>query len=101
MTTSAIARNAQTHGRDIFKTVHICNIQHVYNNALNYGYNSLFHIIFSIPVLYSSFVMAVLHSRCGHYIFTLWFLSIYLIFPRLISAAANWMSTILPHMVWP
>ena len=22
-------------------------------------------------------------------------------FPRLISAAADWMSTILPHMVWP
>jgi len=21
--------------------------------------------------------------------------------PRLISAAADWMSTILPHMVWP
>jgi len=27
-------------------------------------------------------------------------LSIYL-FPRLISAVAAWMSTILPHMVWP
>jgi len=24
-----------------------------------------------------------------------------LLFPRLISAAADWMSTILPHMVWP
>jgi len=22
-------------------------------------------------------------------------------FPRLISAAAHWMSTILPHMAWP
>jgi len=22
-------------------------------------------------------------------------------FPRLISAVANWMSTILPHMMWP
>ena len=29
------------------------------------------------------------------------FLSIFLFFPRLISAAAHWMSTILPHMVWP
>jgi len=39
----------------------------------------------------------------GHYIFALWFLllsSIYL-FPRLISAVADWMFTILPHMVWP
>jgi len=39
-------------------------------------------------------------SRCGHYIFALWFLSIFFI-PRLISAAADWMSTILPQMVWP
>jgi len=46
--------------------------------------------------------MAALRSRCGHYIFALWFLSIYLFFiPRLISATADWMSTILPHMVWP
>jgi len=39
----------------------------------------------------------------GHYIFDLWFLSsIYLsFFPRLILAAGDWMSTILPHMVWP
>jgi len=33
---------------------------------------------------------------CGFYL-----LSIYLFFPRLISAAADWMSTVLPHMVWP
>jgi len=45
--------------------------------------------------------MAALCNR-GHYIFALWFLSsIYLFFPRLISAAAGWMSTILWHMVWP
>jgi len=43
--------------------------------------------------------MAALCNRCGHYIFALWFL--YLFFPRLISAAAGWMSTILWHMVWP
>jgi len=46
--------------------------------------------------------MAALRSRCGHYIFALWFLlSIFFFFPRLISAAADRMSTILPHMVWP
>ena len=50
--------------------------------------------------------MAALRSRCGHYIFALWFLSsssfFYLFsFPRLISAAAEWMSTILRHMMWP
>jgi len=44
--------------------------------------------------------MAALRSRCGHYIFALWFLSsIYLLlFSRLISAVADWMSTILVHM---
>jgi len=46
-------------------------------------------------------VMAALRSRCGHYIFALWFLSSSFFIPRLISAAADWMSTILPHMVWP
>jgi len=67
-------------------------------------------------------IMAALHSRCGHYIFALWFLlSIYgrpmeqgrplhfcpvvsfflLFFPHLISAVGDWMSTILLHMVWP
>jgi len=47
--------------------------------------------------------MAALWNRAGHYIFMLWFLSIYLssFFPRLILAAAHWMSTILRHMVWP
>jgi len=45
-------------------------------------------------------VMASLHSRCGHYIFVLFplFCSF---FPCLISAVADWMSTTLPHMVWP
>jgi len=49
-------------------------------------------------------IMAALCNRADHYIFALWFLSsIYLssFFPRLISAAAGRMSTILWHMVWP
>ena len=50
------------------------------------------------------FVMAAVRSRCGHYIFALWFLlssSSFFFFPRLILAVEGWMSTILPHMVWP
>jgi len=43
--------------------------------------------------------MAALHSRCGHYISVQWFFLSF--FPRLISTAAEWMSTILWHMVWP
>jgi len=49
------------------------------------------------------FIMAALYNKAGHYIFAVWFLSFFLLsfFPCLISAAADWMSTILPHMVWP
>jgi len=49
-------------------------------------------------------IMTALCNRAGHYIFALWFLllSIYLsfFFPCLISAIADWMSAILPHMAW-
>jgi len=38
--------------------------------------------------------MAALCNRAGHYIFALWFLLLSF-FPRLISAVADWMSTIL------
>jgi len=42
--------------------------------------------------------MAALRSRGGHYILQLWFLSFFLLlscfFPRVISAVADWMSTI-------
>jgi len=53
---------------------------------------------------YLRIFMAALCNREGHYIFALWFLllSIYPSFFRhLISAVADWMSAILPHMVWP
>jgi len=48
-------------------------------------------------------VMATLRNKAGRYIFALRFLSFYLstFFPRLISAAVDWMSAILPHMMWP
>jgi len=48
-------------------------------------------------------VMATLCNRAGHYIFALWFLSIYLLssfFHCLISAVAEWMSTILWRTMW-
>jgi len=50
-------------------------------------------------------LMVALWNRADHYIFMLWFalssFFFFLFFPRLISAAADWMSAILPHMVWP
>ena len=63
------------------------------------------HIYFQFFFI-MSFVMAALCNRAGHYIFALWFIlsSLFLLssfFPRLISAVADWMSAILPHMVWP
>jgi len=46
--------------------------------------------------------MVALSNRADHYIFILSFvLSIFLLFSRLISVVADWMSAILPHMVWP
>ena len=44
-------------------------------------------------------IMVALWNRADHYIFILWFLLSF--FPRLISAVGDWMSAILPHMVWP
>jgi len=49
-------------------------------------------------------VMVALWNRADHYIFILSFvllLSSSCFFPHLISAATDWMSAILPHMVWP
>jgi len=48
--------------------------------------------------------MVALWNRADHYIFALWFLLpivIFFFFARLISAVADWVSAILPHMVWP
>jgi len=46
--------------------------------------------------------MVALCNRADHYIFMLWFVVVLLLFfLGLISAAADWMSAILPHMVWP
>jgi len=50
------------------------------------------------------FIMVALRSRCGPHIFCpviSIFLSFFYLFPRLLSAVGDWMSTILPHMVWP
>ena len=47
------------------------------------------------PIL---FIMVALHGRCGHYNFGLWFLSFFFFLDK---SQAEWMSTILLHMVWP
>jgi len=73
-----------------------------------------------ILCLQLNLIMAALRNRCGHYVYVMWFLLwppyvigqvIYIFilwflhlsfFPRLTSAVeGDWMSTILPHMMWP
>jgi len=70
----------------------ICWLRH-------YIYRLLVHIVCFPTILF----MVALWNRADHYIFMMWFvlLLLLLFFPRLISAAADWMSAILPHMVWP
>ena len=61
-------------------------------------------VVFSSFPYFSVFFMVALCNRETIYIFMLWFVLLLLLssfFPRLISAAADWMSAILPHMVWP
>ena len=57
-----------------------------------------FSIITNIPLI----IMVALWNRADHYISCcdLFFL-LSSFFPHLISAAADWMSAILPHIVWP
>jgi len=64
----------------------------IYSNKLS---------IFSNVSVRKGFIMAALHNRCRHYIFVLHLSSSSWFFPCLISAVGDWMSTILPHMVWP
>jgi len=46
-------------------------------------------------------VMVAVWNSPDDYLFILWFPSIFYLFSRPMSAAAHWMSTILPHLVWP
>ena len=59
-------------------------------------------IVAQIPdatTLAAHIIMAALCNRASHYIFALWyFLSFYLLS---FLAVADWMTTILAHMVWP
>jgi len=52
-----------------------------------------------------TYIVHCIYGRpmADHYVFALWFRSssFFLLFSRLISAVADWMSAILPHMVWP
>jgi len=53
----------------------------------------------TVPYLWPPYVIgqAIMFLPCGFYLLS----SFFLFFLRLISAAANWMSTILRHLMWP
>jgi len=72
------------------------------NDSLKYPHNCHLALRFLLCLLWSSFGIgqAIIFSSCGLFLSSSIF---YLLsfFPRLISAAAHWMSTILPHLVWP
>ena len=53
-----------------------------------------------LPSLWSPYVIGqtIIFLLCDFYLLSSFFL---FLFPHLISAAVDWMSTILPHMVWP
>jgi len=52
-----------------------------------------------LSLSFSSLFMVALCNRADHIYFHAVVCSFF--FPRLISAAADWMSALLPHMVWP
>jgi len=56
-----------------------------------------------LAILYTIFCHCLLNFLwgAGHYIFPCGFFFYLSFFPRLISAITDWMSAILPHMVWP
>jgi len=53
--------------------------------------------------LETTFIMVALCNRADHYLYFCPVISIFFLsfFSRLISLVGDWMSTILPHMVWP
>jgi len=68
-----------------------------------YFHKNAYRNLHFVTFLGGMFIMVVVWNRADHYIFILWVLLLLLsiFFPRLISAVADWMSTILPHMAWP
>ena len=69
-------------------------------SAVDYNINSYLLLNLSnhhICSLWSPYVIGqtIIFLPCDFYLS-----SFFLFFPRLISAAVDWMSTILPHMVW-
>ena len=56
----------------------------------------------ALPYFYSVIIIIVMAAQYGE---PFYFVSVFLLlsyfFPRLFSAIGHWMSTVLPHMMWP
>jgi len=78
-----------------------CMKNRLTNRPYSYFIRVWIHCVYGVYQSTKLFIMAALRSRCGHYIFALWFLLSSFVFTRLIWAVAEWMSTILLYMVWP
>ena len=55
--------------------------------------------VYRVLLLSRLVIMAILRSRCGHYIFALWFLLSFF-FPRLILVIGYWMSSLPYFHTW-
>jgi len=79
------------------RSVTICRI-YVRSTAMRPNNSTRHHVLFIMAALYNR--GAIIFLPCSFFLLSIYmYLSIF--FPRLISAAAGWMSTILWHMVWP
>jgi len=73
--------------------IHIANI---HCQPWSHAVKTTEHIITESTFLWPPTGQAIIFCSCGFYL-----LLVSSFFPRLISAVADWMSTILPHMMWP
>jgi len=69
---------------------------------LTFHYSGRINLCASVDSSICTLITVALWNRAHHYIFILWFLLLLSsFFPCLISAVADWISAILPHMLWP
>jgi len=72
------------------------------HRLLKPNYDYLHHRWYCFDPRLSVFFMVTLCNRADHiYFHAVSSFFLLFLFPRLISAVRDWMSTILPHMVWP
>jgi len=68
--------------------------------SVAFASTALLYGLISATYLWMQIIMVALWNRADHYILPCGYFFLFFI-PRLISAAADWMSAILAHMMWP